>query len=403
MTPPFTRRTVVKSGLTIAGASAFSGALAACSAPGGSDGGGGSDVAKIGALIPFTGLETHNGLSMKYGIEIAADEVNKDGGLAGSKVQLISKDEASDVDTGVQMAQELISRERVDVLIGTLLSSVRAAVFDVAKRSDMLFMNPTYYEGGLCAPNYFSTGATPNQGIDPLAGWAVENLGKKVYFIGSDYVWGTGSIKAAAAAWEKAGGQIVGKPEFVPFGTTDYSPHIRNIEQAKPDVVWPFVAGTDGITFLKQLTDAGVRSKVEIVANYIDELIVPALSPDIYTGIINCSPYYMALETQANKDFLAEMRGRYGDDTIIGAFGMNMYNNLKMLAIAAEKLDSWDPKKVREHLVGTTFDGPAGPMTFEANNHHASNTAYIAEITKDAAFKIIETKENVVPDAYCTV
>ena len=402
MSPVFTRRAVVKSGLTIAGVGAFSSALAACSAPGGGSDGG-TDVAKVGALIPFTGLETHNGLSMKYGIEIARDEVNKAGGLAGSTVQLISKDEASDVDTGVQMAQGLISREHVDVLIGTLLSSVRAAVFEVAKRSDMLFMNPTYYEGGLCAPNYFSTGATPNQGIEPLAAWAVENLGKKVYFIGSDYVWGTGSIKAAAAAWENAGGQIVGSPEFVPFGTTDYSPHIRNIEQAKPDVVWPFVAGTDGITFLKQLTDAGVRSKVEIVANYIDELIVPALSPDIYTGIVNCSPYYMALENQANKDFLAEMRSQYGGDAIIGAFGMNMYNNLKMLAIAAEKLDSWDPKKVREHLVGTTFDGPAGVMTFEANNYHASNTAYIAEITKDATFKIIETKENVLPDAYCTV
>jgi urea transport system substrate-binding protein len=394
------RRALIKAGFAVAGTGAATSALSACGPAGG---GGGSGPLKIGALIPVTGLETHNGLSMKYGVEMATAEINKAGGLGGRTVKLITKNSASDVARGVQAAQELIKRDQVDALVGTLLSSVRAAVFDVAKKSDTLYMNPTFYEGGLCAPNYFSTGATPNQTIDPLAAWTVKNMGKKIYFIGSDYVWGTGSIKAAVAAVTANGGSVVGKPTFVPLGTTDFSAQIRAIEQAKPDVVWPFVAGQDGITFLKQLTDAGVRQKVGVVADYIDELIVPALSPDVYKGIVNCSTYYMDHGSPANSEFLAKMRKKYGQDALISSFGMNMYNNMKLLEVAAKKAGKWDSAKVRKALVGATFDGPSGPVTFERTSQHATTNAYIAEIDASAGFKVIETVTDVKPQAFCSV
>jgi urea transport system substrate-binding protein len=391
------RRSLLRTGLAVAGA----GAITSACGPSGS--GGGSGPLKIGALIPVTGLETHNGLSMKYGVEMATAEINKAGGLGGRTVKLIIKNSASDVARGVQAAQELISRERVDALVGTLLSSVRAAVFDVAKRSDTLFMNPTFYEGGLCAANYFSTGATPNQTIDPLAAWAMKNMGKSVYFIASDYVWGTGSVKAASAAVKSNGGTIVGQPTFVPLGTTDFSAQIRAIEQAKPDIVWPFVAGGDGITFLKQLTDAGVRQKVGIIADYIDELIVPALSPDVFKGIVNASTYYMDHESPANSEFLSQMREKYEQDAIISSFGMNMYNNMKLLEVAAKQAGKWDPTKVRSALVGATFDGPSGPVTFDSSSQHATTNAYIAEIEASGQFKVVETVANVSPKAYCSV
>jgi urea transport system substrate-binding protein len=357
---------------------------------------------KVGAIIPFTGIETHNGLSMKYGLEIGADEINAAGGLAGRQVQLFTEDDGGDVGKGVRAAQKLIGQEKIDFLNGTLTSSVRAAVFAETKKTQTLFLNPTYYEGGLCDKYYFSSGPTPNQGIDPVADYAVKNIGKSYYFVASDYIWGTGSVAAAKPEIVKAGGSVVGE-EYVPFGTSDFTAVINRIKQAKPDVVFPFVAGQDGITFLKQLSDFGVRANVKVVADSIDELIVPALSPEVAAGIVNCSSYYMMLPNPANQAFLKTMRDKYGQDALISTFGMNMYNNMKMVQAAAQGLDAWSKDAIVERLRSATFDGPSGPLAVDPSNQHMTQNGYIATIQPDKSFKLEQTVERVTPNAGCTV
>ncbi|MBA2595408.1 MAG: substrate-binding protein [Chloroflexia bacterium] len=361
-----------------------------------------TDPIRVGAIIPFTGLETHNGLSMQYGLEIATGEINTAGGLAGRQVEVIMEDDGSDVGRGVRAAAKLVGQDAVEFLNGTLTSSVRTAVFEETRESQTLFLNPTYYEGGLCDPYYFSSGATPNQGIEPMTAFAMENLGKSFYFVASDYIWGTGSVAAAIPAVEAGGGSVVGE-EYVPFGTSDFTAVINRIKEAAPDVVFPFVAGQDGITFLKQLSDFGVRENVEICADSIDELIVPALSNEVAAGIVNCSCYYMMLENDANQAFLETMRSTYGDDALIGSFGMNMYNNMKLVQAAADGLDEWTKDAITERLREATFDGPSGPLTTDPSNQHMVQNAYIATIQPDKSFKLEETIENVSPQAGCTV
>ncbi|MGH2614954.1 MAG: substrate-binding protein [Thermomicrobiales bacterium] len=361
-----------------------------------------SDPIRVGAIIPFTGLETHNGLSMQYGLEIGADEINAAGGLAGRQVEVLMEDDGSDVGRGVRAAAKLVGQDQVDFINGTLTSSVRTAVFEELKKTQTLFLNPTYYEGLLCDPYYFSSGATPNQGIEPMAAFAVENLGTSFYFVASDYIWGTGSVAAAIPAVEAAGGSVVGE-EYVPFGTSDFTAVINRIQEAAPEVIFPFVAGQDGITFLKQLSDFGVRENVQICADSIDELIVPALSEEVAAGIVNCSSYYMALPNEANQAFLETMRANYGEDALIGSFGMNMYNNMKLVQAAAEGLEEWTKEAIAERLREATFDGPSGPVTTDPSNQHMIQNGYIATIQPDKSFQIEQTFENVVPQAGCTV
>jgi urea transport system substrate-binding protein len=361
-----------------------------------------ADPIKVGAIIPFTGIETHNGLSMQYGLEIGAAEINAAGGLAGRQVEVFMEDDGGDVGRGVRAAQKLIGETKIDFLNGTLTSSVRTAVFDVTKKAQTLFLNPTYYEGGLCDRYYFSSGATPNQGIEPMAAFAVKNLGKSFYFVASAYIWGTGSVAAAKPAVEAAGGSVAGE-EYVPFGTSDFTATINRIKEAAPDVVFPFVAGQDGITFLKQLSDFGVRDTVKVCADSIDELIVPALSPEVAAGIVNCSCYYMALPNEANQAFLKTMREMYGEDALIGSFGMDMYNNMKLVQAAAEGLGEWSKDAIVEGLREATFDGPSGPLTVDPENQHVIQSAYIATIQPDKSFKLEETIEQVTPNAGCSV
>jgi urea transport system substrate-binding protein len=312
------------------------------------------------------------------------------------------EDDGSDVGRGVRAAAKLVGQDNVDFLNGTLTSSVRTAVFEETRKTETLFLNPTYYEGLLCDQYYFSSGATPNQGIEPMAAFAVKNLGKSFYFVASDYIWGTGSVAAAIPAVEAAGGTVVGE-EYVPFGTSDFTAVINRIKEAAPEVVFPFVAGQDGITFLKQLSDFGVRDTLEVCADSIDELIVPALSEEVAAGIVNCSSYYMMLENEANQAFLETMRAKYGEDALIGSFGMNMYNNMKLVQVAAEGLEEWSKEAITERLREATFDGPSGPLTTDPSNQHMTQNAYIATIQPDKSFKLEETIENVVPQAGCTI
>jgi urea transport system substrate-binding protein len=357
---------------------------------------------RVGAIIPFTGLETHNGLSMQYGLEIATAEINAAGGLARRQIELVVEDDGSDVGRGVRAAAKLVGQDRVDFLNGTLTSSVRTAVFEETRKTETLFLNPTYYEGGLCDPFYFSSGATPNQGIEPMTAFALENLGSSFYFVASDYIWGTGSVAAAIPAVEAGGGTVVGE-EYVPFGTSDFTAVINRIKEAAPDVVFPFVAGQDGITFLKQLSDFGVRENVQICADSIDELIVQALTPEVAAGIVNCSSYYMMLPNEANQAFLATMRQQYGEDALIGSFGMNMYNNMKLVQAAADGLDEWTKEGITERLREATFDGPSGVLTTDPSNQHMVQSAFIATIQADKSFNLEQTIENVIPKAGCTV
>ena len=267
----------------------------------------------------------------------------------------------------------------------------------------MPFMNPTYYESQLCSKYYFSTGGPPNQTIDPLARYALKNLGKSFYFIASDYVWGTGSTKAAQKAVTDGGGRVAGSPRFVPLGTTDFSSEIRRIQAAKPDIVWPFVAGQDGITFLKQLTDAGVRDDVGIVMNYLDELFVPALSEETYRGAIYGNTYMMAIDNPENQKFVQKLRSKYGQDALISSFGMNMYNNMKLLQVAAKDLESWDKDEVAKNLARAAYNGPPGRVAFLPDTQYAAQDVYIAELQKGRKFNIVETVKAVKPNPGCTI
>src|SRR3954451_19433698 len=225
----FDRRTLLRRA-AVAGAMPFAGSLLARGAAAQ------GEPIRVGAIIPFTGIETHNGLSMQYGVEIGAEEINAAGGLTGRQVEVLMEDDGGDVGRGVRAAAKLVGQDKVDFINGTLTSSVRTAVFEELKKTQTLFLNPTYYEGLLCDPNYFSSGATPNQGIEPMSVFAVKNLGKSFYFVASDYIWGTVWWAAAKPAVEAAGGSVVGE-ESVPFGTSDFTAVINRIKEASPDVV----------------------------------------------------------------------------------------------------------------------------------------------------------------------
>jgi urea transport system substrate-binding protein len=403
-TSPWTRRDfLTRTGLSVAGLTLGGSLLAACAeeedAGGDGAGGGAGEPFKLGALIPLTGIETHVGQSMQVSTEIAVEEINDAGGVLGRQIELIVEDEASDPAVAVEKARKLVREDGVTFIVGTLISAVRNAVVEVTGPAQVPLFNPTYYEGGLCDQYFFSTGALPNQQIDPFIPWIVDNMGKSFYLIGSDYVWPRGSNEHIKRNLEALGGSVLGE-EYVPFGKTDFSAEINRILDANPDVLYPLIAGVDGITFWKQL--AGFPFKGARASHSVSEAIVPGLDPDTAKGIVSAAPYFMVVDNPANNAFLEKYQARGAAD-YVDTFGEGLYDAVHLFAVGAEEAGSLETEELIEGLKGVSFDAPQGRITVDEATQHTTHAFHVAEVqgNKWDDFKIIHTEDEIPPAEDC--
>lgn len=384
------------SGLGLASLTVGSAFLAACDQLGV---GAGEGPFKLGALIPLTGIEDHVGQSMRASTEIAVEEINENGGVLGRQIELVVEDEASDPAVAVERARKLIREDEVTFIVGTLISAVRNAVVEFTAPENVPLFNPTYYEGGLCQDMFFSTGALPNQQIEPFIPWLMDNVGETFYFIGSDYIWPRGSYEHIRRIVDERGGEVVGE-EYVPFGVTDFSASIRRILDADPDVLYPLVAGVDGITFWNQL--AGFDFQGARASHSVSEAIIQGLEPETARGIISAAPYFMVVDNPANEAFLEKYHERRPDE-YVDTFGEGMYDAVHLFAIGAERAGSFETEELIEGLRGASFDAPQGTVTIDPETQHITTAFHIAEATGNQwdDFEIVLSEEGIEPAEDC--
>src|SRR5205823_13970236 len=127
--------------------------------------------------------------SMVDGELLAIEEINAKGGLLGRRIEPVIADGKSDWPTFAQEADRLINKEHVCTIFGCWTSASRKTVKPVMERNNHLLIYPMAYEGLEQSPNIIYTGAAPNQQIIPALKWSFDNLGTRLFLVGSDYVW----------------------------------------------------------------------------------------------------------------------------------------------------------------------------------------------------------------------
>ena len=212
---------------------------------------------KIGFLAPLTGDEALLGITQRQCFELAMDDIKAAGGIAGREVTAIIEDDETNTKATIDKTRKLVAQDNVDVVLGVLASFERQAAMSVTIPAKKLFIYPTYYEGGDCNKYLICTGQVPNQQIDPLVSYLVENVGKTIYVIGHDYIWPRGSTEQMKKALEPLGGSVVGA-DFYPFGTQDFGPAFAKVKEAKPDIVWLILVAGDAVTAVKQYRSFGM-------------------------------------------------------------------------------------------------------------------------------------------------
>jgi len=359
------------------------------------------DTVRVGVLHSLSGTMSISEVSLRDAELMAIDEINASGGVLGKKIEPVIEDGASDWPTFAEKAKKLLQKDQVAAIFGGWTSASRKAMLPVVEQNNGLLWYPVQYEGMESSSNIFYTGATTNQQIVPAVTWLLENKGKKVFLIGSDYVFPRTANKVIKAQLKAEGGTLAGE-EYTPLGHTDYSTLISKIKDAKPDVIFNTLNGDSNVAFFKQLKDVGITAAdIPVLSVSVAEEEIRGIGASVLEGHYASWNYYQTTDTSENKEFVENYKNKYGDDRVTGDPIEAAYTAVHLWAKAVEKAGSFDIDKVKEAADGIEFNAPSGLVKIEGTNQHIWKTARIGQVQADGQFKEVwNSGESIKPDPY---
>ena len=349
---------------------------------------------RLGLLQSRTGAMMISEKSMIDAEMMAVDEINAAGGLLGRKVEVAIADGESDWPTYAREAERLIRDEKVVTLIGCWTSASRKNVLPVVEKYNHLLIYPMAYEGLEQSPNIVYTGAAPNQQIIPAVKWSIDNLGRKFFLVGSDYVW-PHSVNAIVSDQLKAlGGEKVGE-EYIFFGSSDVADAVAAIKKAKPDVIFSEVVGASNIAFYRALREAGIEAgKTPVVSVSIGEDELRALQTADMVGHYSAWNYFESLNRRENIEFVQNFKKRYGADRVTSDVIEAAYFSVHLWAQAIQDSGHADVASIRRGLLGQSFDAPEGVISVDPATQHTWRSFSIARILPNRQFEVVWSSHN---------
>lgn len=356
---------------------------------------------RVGFLTALTGALAQPGKEMQNGIELMLREHRQM--LAGRPIQLTVLDTASNPSVALAKARELVEQRKVHVIIGPLAAFEAYAVAPYANTNRVPSISPSAAADDLtqrkATPFFVRVASTSSLPTQPFGTYAAKTLGyKKIATITDDFAFGHEVVAGFQRAFEDAGGQVVQKL-WPPLGTTDQGPYISQLKR-DVDAVFIGFAGIAALRFLKQYQDAGLKGRIPVLANQtaVDEALLRSMG-DEAVGVVSTMHYSAALDTPANRKFVAAYRQAFGGNDpgyySVGAYtaGLFLKQALDKVAGRIENTDGF-----LKALRGVAIeDAPGGPIRLDRHGQAVHNV-YIRRVErKDGRLQntVIHTIENV--------
>ena len=259
---------------------------------------------RIGLMLPYTGTYAQLGVAITNGFKMALAESG--GKLGGREFEYFTVDDESDPPKATDNANKLVTRDKVDVLVGTVHSGVAMGMVKIVRETGTLLIIPNAGSdaatGALCAPNIFRTSFTNWQPSYPMGKVLADRGIKKVVTLTWKYGAGEEAINGFKEGFTKAGGTIV-KELFLPFPSVEFQPLLTEIASIKPDAVFVFFAGGGGAKLIKDWQAAGLKGKIGLYGSgFLTDGILDAVG-DAAEGIETTLHYGDGIETPKNKTF----------------------------------------------------------------------------------------------------
>ncbi len=360
-----------------------------------------NNAVKVGVLHSLSGTMAISEVTVKNATLLAIDQINAQGGVLGKRIVPVIEDGASDPAIFAQKAQKLIQQDKVVTVFGGWTSASRKAMLPVFERFHSLLWYPVQFEGNECSPDIMYSGAQPNQQILPALDWAFEKGKKRIFLLGSDYVFPRTANLILKKHIVHDGGTVVGE-EYVPLGGTDFSSIITKIRIAHPDIIFNTLNGDSNVSFFKQMAAAGIsESTLPVMSFSIAEQEAKAMGPSLVNGSYAAWNYFESLNNPANKKFIAAYEAKYGQNSVVDDPMIHGYIDVLIWAAAVKKAGSFDPQAVRKAAAEMAWtSSPMGQVKF-ADNQSLYQTAYVGQLQPDGQFNVLwQSKQALRPEPY---
>jgi branched-chain amino acid transport system substrate-binding protein len=345
-----------------------------------------ADPVKIGLVLPMSGPFAAYGKQIEHGVKLWL-ALNGDT-VAGRKVELVVKDDSPGTagDVSKRAAQELVVKDKVDILAGFGLTPSALAVAPVATeaKKPMVVMNAATSIITERSPYIVRVSHTLPQDTAPIATWAAKNGVKRVYTLVADFGPGHDAETQFKKSFTAAGGEVIGEVR-VPVKNPDFAPYLQKIKDAKPDAVFLFFPpGAETIAFMKGFVDRGLpQAGIRIIAtgDLTDEDILDAVG-DSALGIISSFHYSDVHNSPENKAYTAAYAKAYPKDrpNFMSVAG---YDGMALIAEVLKKTGgSADPEKFVAAAKGMSWMSPRGRITIDPATRDIVQTVYIRKVEK---------------------
>jgi branched-chain amino acid transport system substrate-binding protein len=332
-------------------------------------------VVKIGAMYPMTGRAGLYGLDSVDAAEMAIEEINSKGGVAGYKLELINTDDKSKPDYAVMVAKRYIDQDKVHFLFGVVSSAVGLALTEVSKQNKKIFIGTDHASTQLTVdkfqPYYFRVSNNTFQSMAAGALYLKELKQSKpwetVAYIGPDYAYGHDQWDELRYNLDRMGIKYKVVGEYWPkLYAPDYAAFVTSILKDKPDVLVCGLWGGDTVAFIKQATPYGLFAKTlfcspDAGGNYE---VMSATGAELPLGLVLSARHHNNWpETQANKDYVQKFFKRTGRYPTYAAEGA--YSGILAIAQAVQKVGNPDDTEALvKALEGMKISLPEDPEGF---------------------------------------
>ncbi len=350
------------------------------------------DPIRIGVIHALSGVMADSERGLVDALQLAVDELNAAGGLLGRPVEIRLADSRSDWTHAAVEAGRLIRDERVSALFACWTSSCRQAVRPVVEGERHLMFYPLQYEGMEISPHIVYMGAAPNQQIIPGARWAMDRFGRRVYLLGSDYLFPRAANLLIGDLVSAGEGSIVAE-RYLPMTASDFSAVVEDIRRQAPDVVLNTLNGDGNRHFFAALAAAGLGG-VPVVSFSIAEPELRLLRgehfhPEHYA----VWGYFQSLGGEANQRFVSRFRQRFGNDRVLSDPLLSSHDAVRLWAAAVREAGTTDPEQVNRALGRVNLAGPAGVVVIDAATRHRWRRVYVGKAGLDGQFAASEISE----------
>jgi branched-chain amino acid transport system substrate-binding protein len=345
---------------------------------------GAQDTIKIGLILPYSGQFADTGNQLDNAIKLYVKQHGDT--VAGKKLEFIRKDVGGIApDTAKRLAQELVVRDKVDILAGFVLTPNALAAGDISEQAKkfMVVMNAATSIITTKSQYMIRTSLTTPQLNDSLGQWAYKNGIRKVYTMASDFGPGIDAEGAFTRAFKEAGGEIVGSVKM-PVANPDFSAFVQRAKDLSPESIYIWVpGGAQPAALGKTLAERGIDpKKVKVLAQgeLTEDQALKSMG-EAALGIITAFHYDPTHDSAINKTFVKDYNEAYGRNPDI--FSIGGWDGIHAIYEALKKTGGkTDGEALVAAAKGMAWESPRGPISIDPDTRDIIQTVYIRRVEK---------------------